>query len=141
MTQQRSTGGLRRNSGPVATVGDLLGAAFAGLVVGIAVVLVLEGILALSGVAGFGQTNGWLIVILPVWLFVEQFRAEGFGADRVMAAVLGIGFGAAAGMTIAGLVAPYTPPLVSGGAGAVTATVVYCFVWFYGLRWLRQRSG
>lgn len=139
MTQQRN--GLRRNSGPVASVGDLLGAAFAGLVVGIAVVLVLEAILALTGVARFGQTNGWLIVILPTWLFVEQFRAEGFGADRVMAAALGIGFGAAAGMTIAGLAAPYTPPLVSGGAGAVTATVVYCFVWFYGLRWLRQRSG
>ncbi|MFI1994673.1 hypothetical protein [Actinoplanes sp. NPDC020271] len=141
MTQQRSTGGLRRNPGPVATVGDLLGAAFAGLVVGIAVVLVLEGILAVTGVARFGQTNGWLIVILPVWLFVEQFRAEGFGAERVLAAVLGIGFGTAAGLTIAGLVAPYTPPLVSGGAGAVTATIVYCFVWFYGLRWLRQRSG
>ncbi|AEV81319.1 hypothetical protein ACWT_0307 [Actinoplanes sp. SE50] len=125
----------------MATVGDLLGAAFAGLVVGIAVVLVLEGILVLTGVSRFGQTNGWLILILPVWLFVEQFRAAGFGADRVLAAVLGIGFGAAAGMTIAGVVAPYAPPLVSGGAGAVTAAVVHCFVWFYGLRWLRQRSG
>ncbi|GAA4596046.1 hypothetical protein BJY16_001885 [Actinoplanes octamycinicus] len=141
MTRQRSAGGLRRNPGPVETVGDLLGAAFAGLVLGIAVVLVLEGVLTLTRVADFGQTNGWLIVILPTWLFVEQFRAQGFGADRVMAAALGIGFGAAAGMTVAGVLAPYTPPLVSGGAGAVTATVVYCFVWFYGLRWLRQRSG
>ncbi|WIM96748.1 hypothetical protein ACTOB_000210 [Actinoplanes oblitus] len=141
MTQQRSSRGLRRDPGPVETVGDLLGAAFAGLVVGIAVVLVLEGVLALTRVADFGRTNGWLILILPTWLFVEQFRAAGFGADRVLAAALGIGFGAAAGMTVAGVVAPYTPPLVSGGAGAVTATVVYCFVWFYGLRWLRQRSG
>ncbi|GIF15056.1 hypothetical protein [Actinoplanes teichomyceticus] len=141
MSQQRSTGGLRRDPGPVATVGDLLGAAFAGLVVGIAVVLVLEGILALTGIADFGRTNGWLIVILPVWLFVEQFRAAGYGADRVIVALLGIGFGTALGMTVAGLLAPYTPPLVSGGAGAVTGTVVYCFVWFYGLRWLRRRSG
>ncbi len=141
MTQQRSKGGLRPAPGPVASVGDLLGAAFAGLAVGIAVVLVLDGILALTGVAEFGRTNGWLIVILPVWLFVEQFRAEGPGAERVMAAVLGIGFCVATGLTIAGLLAPYTPVLVSGGAGAVSGTVVYCFVWFYGLRWLRQRAG
>ncbi|GAA2694974.1 hypothetical protein Apa02nite_037500 [Actinoplanes palleronii] len=125
----------------MASVGDMLGAAFAGLVVGIAVVLVLEGILALTGAADFGETNGWLIVILPVWLFIEQFRAEGYGADRVVVALLGIGFGAALGMTVAGLLADYTPNLVSGGSGAVTGTVVYCFVWFYGLRWLRQRSG
>jgi hypothetical protein len=141
MSQQRSTGGLRRNTGPVAGIGDLLGAAFAGLVVGIAVVLVLEAILALTGMSKFGETNGWMIVILPIWLFAEQFRAESFGADRVIVALLGIGFAAAAGLTVSGLIAPYTPTLVSGGVGALTGTVVYCFVWFYGLRWLRQRSG
>ena len=49
--------------------------------------------------------------------------------------------GVAAGMTLAGLAAPVFPPLVSGAAGALGLTVVYCLVWFYGLRWLSHRAG
>jgi hypothetical protein len=135
MTQQKDAGGR------LATISDLLGSAFAGLAVGAAVLLVFETVMALTGLGEFGESNGWLVLILPVWLFTEEFRAEGFGAHRIMVGGLGAGFGAAAGMTVAGLVAGVAPPLVSGGSGAVTGTVVYCLVWFYGLRWLNHRSG
>ncbi|MEV6305069.1 hypothetical protein AB0M02_37045 [Actinoplanes sp. NPDC051861] len=142
MTQQRNVRGLRRDpGGRLATIGDLLGAAFAGLAAGLAVLLVFEAIVSLAGISTFGDTNGWLAVILPVWLFTEEYRAEGFGAHRAIVTVLGAGFGVAAGMTAAGLIAGFVPSLVSGAAGAATGTVVYCLVWFYGLRWLRHRSG
>ncbi|MEV6347957.1 hypothetical protein [Actinoplanes sp. NPDC051851] len=143
MTQeQRKARGLRRDAGGrLATVGDLLGAALAGLVVSGVVLLVFEAIMALTGVGAFGESNGWFAVILPVWLFIEEFRAEAFGAPRIMVVVLAAGFGAAFGMTVAGLAASVTPSLVSGAAGAATATVVYSLVWFYGLRWLSDRNG
>jgi hypothetical protein len=56
-------------------------------------------------------------------------------------ALLGAGFGVAAGMTLAGLASDPFPPLVSGAVGALTLTVVYCLIWFYGLRWLGHRAG
>lgn len=128
-------------TGRLATIGDLLGSAFAGLAAGAGVLLVFETIMALTGLAEFGESNGWLIVILPVWLFVEEFRAEGFGAHRIIVSGLAAGFGVATGMSVAGLVSGIAPALVSGGAGALTGTVVYCLLWFYGLRWLSHRSG
>ncbi|SDT72763.1 hypothetical protein [Actinoplanes derwentensis] len=128
-------------TGRLATFGDLLGSAFAGLAAGTAVLLIFEAVMALTGLGEFGESNGWLILILPVWLFVEEFRAEGFGAHRIMVAGLAAGFGVAMGMSVAGVVAGVAPALVSGGSGALTGTVVYCLVWFYGLRWLSHRSG
>ncbi|MBB2945014.1 hypothetical protein FB565_004747 [Actinoplanes lutulentus] len=142
MTQQRNVPGLRRDAdGRLATINDLLGAAFAGLAVGLVVLLIFEAVMALTGLGEFGASNGWLVLILPVWLFVEEFRAEGFGADRVIVAALAGGFGVACGMSVAGLVSSVAPALVSGVAGAATGTVLYCLIWFYGLRWLGQRSG
>ena len=94
-----------------------------------------------SGSSEFGATSGWLAIILPVWLFVEEFRAEGFDASRVVVALLAAGFGVVAGLTLAGLAANQFPTLVSGLVGAAAFTVVYCLVWFYGLRWLSHRVG
>lgn len=128
-------------TGRLATFGDLLGSAFAGLAAGSAVLLIFEAVMALTGLGEFGESNGWLILILPVWLFVEEFRAEGFGAHRIMVSGLAAGFGVAMGMSVAGVVSGVAPALVSGGSGALTGTVVYCLIWFYGLRWLSHRSG
>ncbi|MBL7260902.1 hypothetical protein [Paractinoplanes lichenicola] len=141
MTDTKSERRPRRDpSGRLATIGDLIGTALAGLVTGAVLLLILEAILSLTRVSDFGDTSGWLAIILPVWLFVEEFRAEGFGASRVVVALLGIGFAVAAGMTVAGLAASQFPTLVSGLAGAAGFTVVYCLIWFYGLRWLNDRT-
>ena len=131
----------RDADGRLATVGDLVGVALAGLVCGIVVLLVFEAILSATRLSEFGHTSGWLTIILPVWLFTEEFRAAGYGAYRIIVAFLGAGFGVAAGLSVAGLAAHEFPALVSGIAGAVTFTVVYCLVWFYGLRWLSHRAG
>jgi len=131
----------RDADGRLVTVGDLLGVAFAGLVTGIVVLLVFEAIMSLAEAFDFGSSNGWLALILPVWLFTEEFRAARHGAYRIVVAGLAAGFGVAIGMTLAGLASALFPPLVSGAVGAFGLTVVYCLVWFYGLRWLSHRVG
>ena len=142
MTETKSERRPRRDAdGRLVTVGDLLGVAFAGLVTGIVVLLVFEGIMSLARAFDFGSSSGWLALILPVWLFTEEFRAAGYGAYRIVVAALAAGFGIAVGMTLAGLAAASFPSLVSGAVGALGLTVVYCLVWFYGLRWLSHRAG
>jgi hypothetical protein len=142
MTETKNERRPRRDAdGRLVTVGDLLGVALAGLVTGIVVLLVFEGIMSLARAFDFGSSSGWLALILPVWLFTEEFRAAGYGAHRVVVAALAAGFGVAVGMTLAGLAAAAFPPLVSGAVGALGLTVVYCLVWFYGLRWLSHRAG
>jgi hypothetical protein len=142
MTETKSERRPRRDAdGRLVTVGDLLGVAFAGLVTGIVVLLAFEGIMSLAQAFDFGSSSGWLALILPVWLFTEEFRAAGYGAYRIVVAALAAGFGIAAGMTLAGLASATFPPLVSGAVGALGLTVVYCLVWFYGLRWLSHRAG
>jgi hypothetical protein len=142
MTDTRSARRPRRDAdGRLATFADLVGVALAGLVTGLVVLLIFEGVMSLTRLSGFGDSSGWLALILPVWLFTEEFRAAGYGAYRVVVAILGAGFGVAVGMTLAGLVAGIFPALVSGAIGALGLTVVYCLVWFYGLRWLSHRAG
>ncbi len=142
MAETKSERRPRRDAdGRLVTVGDLLGVAFAGLVTGIVVLLVFEGVMSLARAFDFGSSSGWLALILPVWLFTEEFRAAGYGAYRIVVAALAAGFGIAVGMTLAGLAAATFPPLVSGAVGAFGLTVVYCLVWFYGLRWLSHRAG
>jgi uncharacterized PurR-regulated membrane protein YhhQ (DUF165 family) len=142
MTDAKSERRPRRDpNGRLATIGDLVGTCLAGLVTGIVLVLILESILSVIRVSHFGDTSGWLAVILPVWLFTEEFRAEKFGASRVVVAVLAAGFAVAIGLSFAGLAAIDFPQLVSGFVGAAAFAVVYCLVWFYGLRWLSHRAG
>lgn len=142
MTDTRSARRPRRDAdGRLATFADLLGVALAGLVTGLVVLLIFEGITTLTRMSEFGGSSGWLALILPVWLFTEEFRAAGFGAYRIVVSILGAGFGLAVGMTLAGLVSGLFPSLVSGAIGALGLTVVYCLVWFYGLRWLSHRAG
>jgi len=142
MKETKSERRPRRDAdGRLATVEDLLGVALASLVGGVVVLLLFEGVLSLVRFSHFGDTSGWLTLILPVWLFTEEFRAAGYGAHRVIVAILGAGFGLATGMTLAGLAAGAFPSLVSGAVGATGLVVVYCLVWFYGLRWLSHRAG
>ena len=142
MSETRSARRPRRDAdGRLATVGDLLGVALAGLVSGVVILLVFEGVMSVLRLSEFGDASGWLAAILPVWLFVEEFRAAGYGAYRVIVAILGGGLGVVVGMTLAGFAARSFPALVSGAIGATGLVVVYCLVWFYGLWWLRHRMG
>jgi hypothetical protein len=142
MTETKSDRRPRRDAdGRLATTGDLLGVALAGLVCGVVVLLAFEAVISLVGQSQFGHTSGWLALILPVWLFTEEFRAAPHGVYRIVVAILGAGFGVTVGMTLAGFASSMFPALVSGAVGAAGLTVVYCLVWFYGLRWLSRRAG
>jgi hypothetical protein len=141
MTETKNAGRPRRDAdGRLATIGDLLGVVLAGLVCGIAVLLVFEAFTALVRLSRFGDASGWLVLVLPAWLFVDEFRAAPYGAPRVVVALLAAGFALAAGMTAAGLVAAL-PPLAGGAVGATVLTLLYALIWFYGMRWLRHRNG
>jgi hypothetical protein len=140
MTETR-TYPRRDADGRLATIGDLLGVVLAGLVVGVAVLLVFEAATTLLQLARFGDASGWLAVILPVWIFVEEFRAAGYGAARVVVALLAAGLGAAVGMALAGVAATAYPALVSGAVGAAGLSLFYSLIWFYGLRALHERHG
>jgi hypothetical protein len=142
MTDAKSEQRPRRDAnGRLATFGDLTGTVLAGLVTGVVLVLILEAVLSVTRVSHFGATNGWLAVILPVWLFLEEFRAEAHRGARVVVALLATGFAVSAGLSFAGLAATDFPQLVSGFVGATVFAAVYCLVWFYGLRWLAHRAG
>lgn len=129
----------RDDGGRIGVLADLLGVALAGVVVGMLALLLFDGSFALIGLGDFGQASGWLAVILPAWVFVEEFRAWNVGPARVAAALVAAAVGITAGLFAAGLATP-TPPLVSGGLAAAVFAVAYAVIWFVGVRWLAGRT-
>ncbi|MBM0237385.1 hypothetical protein JNW88_09875 [Micromonospora sp. ATA32] len=141
MTEQPQRAFPRRDAeGRILTLGDLLGVSLAGLVIGVLALVLFEWAFASMGAGGFGHTNGWLAVILPLWLFWDDFRAWEFGAARVVAALVAAGVGVLAGLLAAGLTAGL-PPLVSGALAAAVFTLAYAVIWFHGVHWLARRTG
>ncbi|XTZ17160.1 hypothetical protein ACQSSU_07290 [Micromonospora echinospora] len=130
----------RDAEGRVVALGDLLGVTLAGVVIGVLALVLFDWTFELIGSGDFGQANGWLAVILPAWLFLEDFRAWSFGAARVVAALVAVVLGVAGGLLVAGL-ADGLPPLASGTLAATVFTVVYAVVWFNGVHWLARRTG
>jgi hypothetical protein len=128
----------RDGKGRIEAMPDLLGRTLAGLTVGIVALVLLDGTVELFGLGDFGRANGWLALILPAWLFVEEFRASAPGPARVLAAVVSAAVAVALGLVAAGLVGGL-PPLASGAIAAAVAALSYAIVWFYGVRWLDNR--
>ncbi|NLU80187.1 hypothetical protein HCA58_17735 [Micromonospora sp. HNM0581] len=139
MTEQQSAFPRRDAEGRIRTLSDLLGVGLAGVVIGLLVLVLFDVAFAWLGVGEFGQANGWLAVILPAWLFWEDFRAWEFGAPRVVAALVAVATAVVSGLLVAG-VATVLPPLLSGVLAATTFTVVYAMIWFPGVRWLDNRT-
>lgn len=139
MSEVRTTSFPRRDDhGRVDRLSDLLGVTLAGLVVGLLALVLLDVVFTLVGLGRFGRTSGWLVVILPAWLFVEEFRAWATGPARVAAALVGVAVGIAAGLLAAGAAAPLAPLWTGALAGAVFA-LSYALIWFLGVRWLDRR--
>ncbi|MCI4063738.1 hypothetical protein MRQ36_14545 [Micromonospora sp. R77] len=141
MTEQQQRAFPRRDAdGRILTLGDLLGVSLAGLVIGVLALVLFEWAFASVGAGSFGRTNGWLAVILPLWLFWDDFRAWEFGAARVVAALVAAAVGVFAGLLTAGLAADL-PPLASGALAAAVFTLAYAVIWFHGVHWLARRTG
>lgn len=156
---ERSGYPRRDEDGRVTRLPDLLGVTLAGLVIGLLLLVLLDGVFTLIGLGRFGRTSGWLVVILPVWFFVEEFRAWGGrptqrggtrapaarrelppapGPARVAAALVAAVVGIAAGLLVAGTVATLAPLWTGAIAGTVFAWS-YALIWFLGVRWLTRR--
>lgn len=140
-TRSEPAGFPRRDAdGRIVALSDLLGLVLAGVVVGVLALLVFDWAFALIGAGRFGRANGWLAVILPAWVFVEEFRAAQRGPARIAAALVAAVLGITLGLLVAGVVAGL-PPLVSGGLAAATFAVSYAVIWFIGVRWLTGQTG
>ncbi|MEV0806403.1 hypothetical protein [Micromonospora sp. NPDC050200] len=140
MTEQRSGFPRRDAEGRILTLGDLLGVSLAGWVIGVLALVLFDWAFAAIGAGEFGRTNGWLAVILPAWLFWDDFRAWEFGAARVAAALFAAIVAVVGGLLVAGLAAGLAP-LATGGLAALAFTLVYAVLWFHGVHWLARRTG
>jgi hypothetical protein len=121
-------------SGRALSLPQLASVALVGTAIGLVVVAVIDGITALIGFDTFGQASGWLAVILPALIFIDDFRAWRGHTVRYLVALVGAAVAAAVGLVIAGLVPGW--PLLTGTIGSICAVVVYAPMWFLGVRWL-----
>jgi hypothetical protein len=148
MAESTSTYPRRDERGRIARLPDLLGTALAGVVIGVVVLVVIDLLVAAIGSGTFGGANGWLALVLPAWLFVEDFRSWRDGPARWAAAGVAAAVALALGLLVAGLAASLAaglggdlPALAGGTIGAVTFAVAYSVIWFFGVRWLDRRTG
>lgn len=138
MSDARGGGARRDGKGRIGALPDLLGRTLAGLTVGILALVLLDWAFELIGLGDFGRANGWLALVLPAWLFVEEFRSSVPGPARVLAALVSAAVSLALGLLAAGL-ARELPPLASGVIASAITALSYAVIWFYGVRWLDHR--
>jgi hypothetical protein len=141
MAEDAHLGFPRRDErGRIDGLPDLLAVLLAGLMVGVAALCLYDLVFWLLGYGKFGSASGWLALVLPTWLLVEEFRGWKGLIGRGLLALIAAG----AGLALGGLAASATkvlPALVSGGVGAAVAVFSYGVVWFAGTRWLARRFG
>lgn len=134
----RATFPRRDPDGRVARFGEFVVAAVVWLVVAFVALTVIDVLSSLVGIGDVGSSRGWLVAVLAVWLFVEDFRAWRGTRSRakigLLAALVALLVGLAAGYGMAWL-APGLPSLVTGSVAATVAVLAYAPVWFYGIRW------
>lgn len=130
----------RDEHGRVVGFADLLGLTLAWLVLGAVLLVAVDASGAALGWGTFGDASGWLVLVLPAWLFIiEELKAWRGVSGRLPAAVAGGLLAMGIGLLVAGQVPG--PPLVSGGTGAAVAAVAYAVWWFHCIRWLARREG
>ncbi|HEV7900166.1 MAG TPA: hypothetical protein VGP31_20225 [Planosporangium sp.] len=130
----------RDADGRVVRLVELLASVAAGLVLGLLALLLIDGLSSLLGLGRFGQLSGWLAGILPVWLFIEEFRAWHGVPGRVgMALVSGL-LAVVLGIAVAATVSAALPPLGSGAVGVAISALLYGALWYVGIRWLADRG-
>lgn len=117
---------------------DLLGQSLAGFVISLVFVALIDGIAVLLSGSRFGQTSGWLALVFPVIIFVQQFSAAQGERGRILVAVGGVVLALGTGLTAAAVFA-FLPPMASGAIGALVTILVYITVWHVGLT-LASRS-
>src|SRR4051812_10064839 len=121
-------------------LGELLLAVAVGLVLGAVVLVVVDGLTALIGWGRFGEISGWLAGVMPVWLFVEEYRAWREVPTRIVVTLLSLVVAVPVALAAAGLAASPLPPLGSGLIGVAVGSVAYAVLWYVGIRWIAARA-
>jgi hypothetical protein len=137
-TPKKSFGPARDEQGRIVKLIDLLAVALVGYVISVAGLVVVDGLFALVGFGDFGDLNGWLALIFPALIFMEQFRAADKGAARFAALLVAALCAVGLGLFAAGLTTDLAP-LASGAIAALVATIVYCLIWHVGMTYLARR--
>lgn len=130
----------RDAQGRVISLAELLFAALGGAVVGLVLLAAVDGVLVLVGLSRFGSASGWLVAILPAFLFFDDFRAWRGTGLRFLVAPVATALALGTGLLAAG-VASSLPALFSGAIGAAVAVGVFSVIWFVGIRWLTGHRG
>ena len=123
----------RDADGRIVSLTHLVGFAAGGTVLNVVALLVIDGLIALIGLSDFGRSTGWLAVIVPTMIYVEDFRAWAVHRERWLVAPVALVIGVGVGLGVVALI-DGLPPLVSGAVGALVAVLVYAPVWFLGIR-------
>jgi hypothetical protein len=127
----------RDEDGRVVSLPELLAAATGFTVVNAIGLVLIDGLLALLGLGTFGRSSGWLVLILPAFLYFDDFRAWKAVRLRWLAAPVAALVGLALGLLAAGLLRGQAP-LLSGAVAALVAALAYAPVWWGGVRFLSR---
>jgi hypothetical protein len=137
MTASASTPAVPRRDahGRVVSLPELVGVVVLLAAVNAIGLIAIDGLITLLGSSSFGDSSGWLIVILPGLLFFDDFRGWRGHQLRYLAALVSAAVAIGLGLLAAGL-ASDLPPMASGSIGAIVALLIYAPLWFVGIRWL-----
>jgi hypothetical protein len=129
----------RDANGRVVSLSQLVAVVTAFAAVNVVGLVAIDALVAAIGAASFGDSSGWLIMILPALLYFDDFRGWKAYPIRFLVAIVAALVGVALGLLAAGLM-DGVAPLVSGGVGAFVAVLAYAPVWFVGIRLLTGDS-
>ncbi len=125
--------------GRVVSLPQLVAVACAYTAVNALGLVAIDALVTLMGSTSFGDSSGWLVMILPALLYFDDFRGWKAYPIRFLAAVVALLVAVAVGLLVAGA-ASGLPPLLSGGLGGLVAVLAYAPVWFVGIRLLTGDS-
>jgi hypothetical protein len=130
----------RDADGRIPSLPDMLAGVAFNIIVGVILVVVIDGAITLIGRGSFGSFSGWIAGVLAVWMFVEDFRAWKAVPARFLVALFGVIMAVVLGAGInVGIDA--LPRVFSGAISVAIASVCYAVIWFFGIRFFADRAG
>jgi hypothetical protein len=130
----------RDPDGRIGTLINIVGGVIFGIVICMIVLIVIDALFTLIGVGKFGTISGWLAGILPVWMFVEEFRAWKGVPARIGVALVGGALALGAGIALSSKLESLRPAF-NGSISVTVACLIYAVLWFFGIRYLANRLG
>jgi hypothetical protein len=131
----------RDANGRIATLANMIGGVIFGAVICMIVLVIVDLLFTLAGVGQFGWVSGWLIGILPVWMFIEDFRGwKSVGTVRYGVALIAGALGLASGVALSSHLTSLRPAF-NGAISVTVAALIYAVLWFFGIRALASRLG